>query len=106
MDVKADFLADLGEIANDRLDQLGAPSIRSAPWFDSLKRFLTVEHRLVPIQPREASWSAELKARPADAWTAEVERIAKESEAGDDLSHYLSRGVFDAKTDALLNDWG
>ena len=106
MELKADFLKDLGDIANDRLDQLGVVATRSDPPLDSLRRYLTVEHRLVSVRPRETVRSKELETRPVDSLTVEVRNICQDSEAGGDLNHYLSKGVFEAETDGLLNDWG
>jgi hypothetical protein len=51
-------------------------------------------------------WSDVLVGRPEDLLSQEASRIAAESEAGVDLTHYLSSGLMRAATDAQFNDWG
>jgi hypothetical protein len=111
MNLQADFLSDLQALAERELQQrsIGRPKLRklrgrNQP--DALTKLLTVEHRFVPRRKRQSVWSDVLVSHAADPQMEVVKRISAESAAGEDLSHYLGRGVGRAEPDAQFNDWG
>jgi hypothetical protein len=107
----ADFEEDLCAMAEQELRSRGVPP---RPWTQPrpqerrnvLRQLLTVEQRRITPQSRRSVWSDVLKTRAGDQWSTEAFNIASESEAADDLNHYLSTGVGRADPDAQLKDWG
>jgi hypothetical protein len=105
----ADFLSDLESLAARELQRrsIGKPrsrKLRDAHEPSALTKLLSVEHRLVLPRRRRTLWSDVLIARTRDAQIDAVTQIVTESEVGQDLSHYLGRGVGHAEPDTQFND--
>ncbi len=108
-ELRADFLEDLENLAERELRKrsIGRPrsrKLRGAHEPSALTKLLTVEHRLVTPRRRRTLWSDNLMSRPDDARIEAVKQIVTESEGGQDLSHYLGRGVGRAEPDTQFND--
>ncbi|HEY0712145.1 MAG TPA: hypothetical protein VGF45_05700 [Polyangia bacterium] len=107
MEVRSNFLADLGQVLQALLESEGikTPALNTP---DLCRMYFNIAHRQIVPKPRSAIWSAELRAKSlSPEILAGLRQIETSSARGEDLSPRQSTQYGDVYfTDMLLNDWG
>jgi len=101
---RLDFLGDWTEFLRERLDLAGHQPLPSDGVRVLAHRYFNLQKRRFEARPREVKRSREFTC-PDDLLPI-VDRIAEQSQHGEDLWPYLTRSIADPEyNDALLNDW-